>query len=96
MDPGAASARWRTVTMSDTGKNDDNWVPMNISVLEADLAFFEAKLAMLEGEPGSHYKDAQRRVYRELSLALQGHLIRLRGKAKRGIPPVSQGIAGKA
>jgi len=55
--------------------------------LEADLAFFEAKLAMLEGEPGSYYKEAQLRVYQELHAALKGHIVRLQGQqAAKGKP----------
>lgn len=67
-------------------EQNHSWVPLNISALEADLAFFEAKLAMLGEEPGSYYKDAQLRVYRELSVAIQAHVVRLKGQARKKKP----------
>ena len=45
---------------------------LNISVLEADVAYFDARLAMLDGSPDSFHQEAQIRVYSELERVLSG------------------------
>ncbi len=48
-----------------------------ISALEADVAYFDARLALLTGPPSSCYQDAQIRAYRELITILSEMLSRL-------------------
>jgi len=52
---------------------------LSISDLEADVAYFEARLALLEGEPYSPYQNAQIEVYAALRSVLAGMLQQLRG-----------------
>ena len=52
---------------------------LSISDLEADVAYFEARLALLEGEPYSPYQNAQIEVYAALRSVLSGMLQKLRG-----------------
>lgn len=56
----------------------DNWATPSVSGLEADIAYFDARLAMLEKEPVTSYQKAQIQTYRALESALIGTLIRLR------------------
>ncbi len=60
---------------------------LTIGVLEADVAYFDARLALLEGEPGSHYQYAQIEIYGELESVLAGMLEKLHGgkTAEKGI-----------
>jgi hypothetical protein len=57
---------------------------LNISVLEADVAYFDARLAMLDGSPDSFHQEAQIRVYSELERVLSGMLQRLRRQPNQG------------
>ena len=50
---------------------------LSISVLELDVAYFDARLALLEGEPGSIYQDAQIEIYSTLKAVLGGMLQKL-------------------
>ncbi len=52
---------------------------LSISVLEADVAYFDARLALLEGKPGTYYQNAQIEVYGALKGVLAGMLQKLRG-----------------
>ena len=52
---------------------------LSISDLEADVAYFEARLALLEGERYSTYQNAQIEVYAALRSVLAGMLQKLRG-----------------
>jgi len=52
---------------------------LSISDLEADVAYFEARLALLEGEPFSPYQNAQIEVYAALRSVLAGMLQKLHG-----------------
>ena len=61
---------------------------LSISVLEQDLAYFDARLALLNDEPGSHYQDAQMEIYSTLRSALGGMLLKLIGGK-----PAEEGIA---
>ena len=58
---------------------------VRISALEADVAYFDARLALLSSPPSSRYQEAQIRTYRELSGILSGMLERLQGlQSKEG------------
>ena len=61
-------------------KKDNNWATPSVSGLEADIAYFDARLAMLEAEPVTSYQKAQIQTYRALESALIGTLVRLRNQ----------------
>lgn len=50
----------------------------DIAALEAELAFCEARLSLLQGLPDSLYRSAQLRTYSALEQALTGELENLR------------------
>ena len=60
---------------------------LSVSVLELDVEYFDARLALLEGEPGSYYQDAPVEIYGALESVLAGMLKKLHGgkTAEEGI-----------
>ena len=56
------------------------WSNLSISSLEADVAYFEARVVLV-GEPETLYQVAQLKTYRELEKAMIETLARLRGEA---------------
>jgi len=60
-------------------KENNGWARLNISTLEADVAYFDARLALLDGQPDSYHQVAQIKAYLELGQVLSGMLLRLRG-----------------
>ncbi len=77
--------------MPKSKNKNDNWATPCVSGLEADIAYFDARLAMLEKEPVTSYQKAQIQTYRALESALIGTLIRLRHQpsernGKGGVP----------
>ena len=62
-----------------SNKEKNGWARLNISALEADVAYFDARLALLGGQSGSYHQAAQIKAYRELEQVLSGMLLRLRG-----------------
>jgi len=56
---------------------------IRISALEADVAYFDARLALLTGPPSSCYQEAQIRAYRELVATLSEMLERLQSLQPR-------------
>jgi len=71
---------------------------IRISALEADVAYFDARLALLTGPPTSCYQEAQIRAYRELIATLSEMLERLQSLRPRtgkgsGAPTV-EALAG--
>ncbi len=57
-------------------------VNLNPISLEADLAYFGARLELV-GEPETRYQAAQLKVYKALEAALEENLKRLRKKESR-------------
>ncbi|MES9826992.1 MAG: fumarate hydratase [Candidatus Thiodiazotropha sp.] len=57
-------------------------VNLNPISLEADLAYFGARLELV-GEPETQYQAAQLKVYKALETALEENLKRLRKKESR-------------
>jgi hypothetical protein len=63
---------------------------LSLHELEADVAYFDARLALLAGRSGSRYQEAQVMVYGELEKVLSGMLNRLRGGvAVEELPPTA-------
>ncbi len=64
-------------------KSKKEWAKVSISSLEADVAYFDARLALLGDDIGSHYQYAQLKAYKELERILIEILARLKAKPKR-------------
>ncbi|MEJ1359929.1 MAG: fumarate hydratase [Candidatus Sedimenticola sp. (ex Thyasira tokunagai)] len=56
---------------------------VSISSLEADVAYFDARLTLLNGEIGSSYQRAQIQAYRGLKEVLSEMLEKLRGLPRK-------------
>lgn len=54
----------------------------DIHALEADLAFFEARLSLAGDRPDTVYQQAQKKTYELLGEALSKDLETLRGKSR--------------
>ena len=48
----------------------EQWIKVSVSALEADVAYFDARLALLSGKPSSYYQEAQIKAYKELGRVL--------------------------
>jgi len=55
---------------------------MDVSTLEADMAFFEARLSLAADDPDTLYQRAQIKTYQTLGLQLGDTLERLRPKRR--------------
>lgn len=78
---------------SDSDNNPVDEERLSISELEADVAYFDARLALLEGgKVESFHQEAQIKAYRELGKVLAGLLERLRGQAPDPPPRSLDGI----
>jgi hypothetical protein len=75
-------------------KESNGWARLNISTLEADVAYFDARLALLEGQPDSYHREAQIKAYQELEQVLSGMLLRLQGCQSRVNPVGGPEIEG--
>lgn len=58
---------------------------VSISSLEADVAYFDARLALLDGEAKNSYQAAQIQAYRGLKRVLSEMLEQLRGLPKKNL-----------
>lgn len=71
--------------MSDlTAKPAASHIGADIAALEAELAYCEARLSLLQGLPDSLYRRAQLRTYGALEQELTGALEDLRRELKGG------------
>lgn len=77
------SKAWGFLDMTDKAQNRKEWAKVSISSLEADVAYFDARLAMLGEDIESHYQYAQLKAYKELERILKEILARLEAKPKR-------------
>lgn len=59
------------------------WSLPSSSKLEADIAYFEARLSMLDEKPATCYQNAQRRAYSALESSLSETLERLRAQQRK-------------
>ena len=64
-------------------KQPEKWTRLTISSLEADVAYFDARLALLDEETTNCHQLAQLKAYRELERVLSEMLARLKGQPKR-------------
>lgn len=61
-------------------KEKKKWARLSVSSLEADVAYFDARLAMLGQKKSSYYQLAQYRAYTELEKVLSDILGRLQAR----------------
>lgn len=73
----------------DLASGKKEWGRLSASSLEADIAYFDARLALLGSQTTSSYKRAEVHAYRELGKIMTDILAKLRGQSRN---PVSQGI----
>jgi hypothetical protein len=59
-------------------KKGDEWAKPSVSGLEADIAYFDARLALLDENPATSYQQAQKLTYTLLETTLGYSLVRLR------------------
>jgi hypothetical protein len=55
------------------------WRNLSISSLEADIAYFEARVELV-GKPETYHQEAQIKTYQALDTAMRETLARLRGE----------------
>ncbi|MGD8957965.1 MAG: hypothetical protein PVJ03_11565 [Chromatiaceae bacterium] len=67
---------------------------IDVCSLEADMAFFEARLSLAEGAPDTRYQRAQIKAYKTLGRLLGETLSQLRPPAKS--PPAAKGRSAAA
>lgn len=66
-------------------KKEENWPKVCVSGLEADIAYFDARLSMLEGSSvTTTHQEAQARAYQALESTLIGMLLKLRLQSGSG------------
>lgn len=71
--------------MDESDKKDDSWPKVSVSGLEADIAYFDARLSMLEGSSATTtHQEAQARAYQALESTLIGMLLKLRLQSGSG------------
>ncbi len=71
--------------MDESDKKDENWPKVSVSGLEADIAYFDARLSMLEGSSATTtHQEAQARAYQALESTLIGMLLKLRLQSGSG------------
>ena len=73
--------------MSDKNENKVSELQTEIGNIEANLAFFAARFALIENQPDTAYKRAQIKAYEALQSQLQSRLsvLQLQQKQQRSI-----------
>jgi hypothetical protein len=61
----------------------DDWTRPSVSKLEADIAYFDARISLLGDQASSCYQSAEIKAYRALEASLNETLERLRRRKKR-------------
>ncbi len=65
--------------------NANKWSSPTLARLEADIAYFDARLSLLKSGPASCYQEAQIKAYRALESLLVERLSRFSGQ-ESGLP----------
>ena len=63
---------------------------MDVCSLEADMAFFEARLSLAGETPDTKYQQAQIKAYRTLGLLIGDTLEKLKPKPQAGAPTAAR------
>lgn len=64
--------------MDASGKNGNNLIRMDVLELEADVAYFDARLCLVSDRPDTSYKKAQIKTYQTLEKSLNATLSALK------------------
>jgi hypothetical protein len=71
--------------MSDSEDNKENrdhngkkWPKVTVSGLEADIAYFDARLSMLEENAATTHQEAQTKAFKAMESTLIGMLLKMR------------------
>ncbi len=71
--------------MGEPNKTEEHWPKVSVSGLEADIAYFDARLSMLQENSSTTHQEAQTRAYQALESTLIGMLLKLRMQSANGI-----------
>jgi len=71
--------------MGKSDKTEEHWPKVSVSGLEADIAYFDARLSMLQENASTTHQEAQTRAYQALESTLIGMLLKLRMQPGNGI-----------
>lgn len=63
---------------SDAKTDEKQWPKVSVSGLEADIAYFDARLSMLEDNITTTHQEAQTKAYKALESTLIGMLLKVR------------------
>ncbi len=72
---------------SDDKKEDKQWPKVSVSGLEADIAYFDARLSMLEENASTTHQEAQTKAFKAMESTLIGMLLKMRMQAGNGTKP---------
>ena len=72
---------------SDDKNEDKHWPKATISGLEADIAYFDARLSMLNDHVSTTHQEAQTKAYKALESTLIGMLLKMRMQSDNGSKP---------
>lgn len=64
--------------MDGSSKPANNLIRVDVAELEADVAYFDARLCLVSGRPETSYKKAQIRTYQALEKSLSATLAALK------------------
>lgn len=63
---------------SDKKKQDKQWPKVSVSGLEADIAYFDARLSMQEDSVSTTHQEAQAKAFKAMESTLIGMLLKMR------------------
>ena len=66
--------------MTKSDSKDGEWADLSISKLAADIAYFDARLSLLDGSASSTHEEAQAKAYKALESELIRMLLKLRSR----------------
>lgn len=69
---------------SDNKKEDKQWPKASVSGLEADIAYFDARLSMLEESASTTHQEAQTKAFKAMESTLIGMLLKMRLQSSNG------------
>lgn len=71
--------------MSDSDKKEDKqWPKVSVSGLEADIAYFDARLSMQEDSVSTTHQEAQTKAFKAMESTLIGMLLKMRLQSGNG------------
>ncbi len=73
------------LSMDESDKKDERWPKVSVSGLEADIAYFDARLSMLEDNASTTHQEAQTKAYKALESTLIGMLLKMRMQSGKGV-----------